>query len=50
MAIHSWADTCSLCDGTRFWTSKIGYKPRHNFVYLCGEFSRPYRIGVTLQI
>jgi site-specific recombinase XerC len=26
------------------------YKPRHNFVCFSGEFSRPYRIGVTLQI
>jgi hypothetical protein len=25
-------------------------KPRHKFVYSSGEFSRPYRIGVTLQI
>jgi hypothetical protein len=22
----NWADTCGLCDGTRFWPSKSGYK------------------------
>jgi hypothetical protein len=22
----SWIDTCSVCDGTRFWTSKTGYQ------------------------
>lgn len=26
MSIHSWADTCGICDGTRFWPSKSGYK------------------------
>ena len=25
MSLVSWADTCSLCDGTRFWPSKSGY-------------------------
>jgi hypothetical protein len=26
------------------------HKPRHNFVYSSGEFSRLYRIGVTFWI
>jgi hypothetical protein len=25
MSLTTWADTCSLCDGTRFWLSKSGY-------------------------
>jgi putative transposase len=28
----------------------LGYKPRHNFVYLCADVSRPYGFIVTPQI
>jgi hypothetical protein len=26
MSFTTWVDTCSLCDGTRFWPSRFNYK------------------------